>query len=104
MRLIDADKLMLSLADWKLQEAPIHTYEKPKEFTADNMQEMIWRTIRDCESAVEEQPTVEAIPIDWLVTKAKEKVLSQGKKFYSLLDLPIVYDLIEEWKKENESY
>ena len=51
-----------------------------------------------------ERPTVEAIPIDWLVAKAKEKVLSQGKKFYSLLDLPIVYDLIEEWKKENESY
>ena len=50
------------------------------------------------------QPEVEAIPIDWLVTKAKEKVLAQGKKFYSLLDLPIVYDLIEEWRKENESY
>ena len=64
MRLIDADKLMLSLADWELQEAPIHTYEKPKEFTADDMQRMIWRTIRDCESAVEEQPTVKAIPLD----------------------------------------
>ena len=48
------------------------------------------------------RPTVEAIPIDWLVTKAKEMVLTQGTKFYSLLDLPIVYDLIEEWKKENE--
>ena len=66
MRLIDADKLMLSLADWELQEAPIHTYEKPKEFTADDMQRMIWRTIRDCESAVEEQPTVKAIPIDYI--------------------------------------
>lgn len=54
--------------------------------------------------ALESLPTVQAIPIDWLVAKAKEKVLSQGKKFYSLLDLPIVYDLIEEWKKENESY
>ena len=64
MRLIDADKLMLSLADWKLQEAPTHAYEKPKEFTADDMQRMIWRTIRDCESAVEEQPTVDAIPIE----------------------------------------
>lgn len=54
--------------------------------------------------ALESLPTVQAIPIDWLVTKAKEMVLAQGKKFYSLLDLPIVYDLIEEWKKENESY
>ena len=104
MRLIDADRLMLSLADWELQEAPIHTYDKPKEFTADDMQRMIWRTIRDCESAIEEQPTVKAIPIDWLVTKAKEMVLTQGTKFYSILDLPIVYDLIREWRKENESY
>ena len=102
MRLIDADRLMLSLADWELQEAPIHTYDKPKEFTADDMQRMIWRTIRDCESAIEEQPTVKAIHIDWLISKSKELVLTKGTKFYSILDLPIVYDLIEEWKKENE--
>ena len=43
-----------------------------------------------------------SIPIDWLVTKAKEMVLTQGTKFYSILDLPIVYDLIREWRKENE--
>ena len=46
---------------------------------------------------------VKAIPIDWLVTKAKEMVLTQGTKFYSILDLPIVYDLIREWRKENET-
>lgn len=91
MRLIDADKLMLSLADWKLQEAPIHTYEKPKEFTADNMQEMIWRTIRDCESAVEEQPTVKAIPIEWL--KRYEIIKGQEVR---------LQDAINEWEKENE--
>ena len=56
----------------------------------------------DCLKVVDETPTVEAIPIDWLVAKAKEMVLTQGTKFYSILDLPIVYDLIEEWKKENE--
>ena len=61
----------------------------------DKCDEYDWETIDNA-------PTVDAIPIDWLVTKAKEMVLSQGKKFYSLLDLPIVYDLIEEWKKENE--
>ena len=53
---------------------------------------------------IREQPEVEAISIEWIVTKAKEMVLAKGSKFYSLLDLPIVYDLIEEWKKENESY
>ena len=104
MRLIDADKLMLSLADWKLQEAPIHTYEKPKEFTADNMQEMIWRTIRDCESAVEEQPTVEAIPIEW--------INKWGEKFYKVINdrrhymgdgYDSVWDMLEDWEKENEN-
>ena len=91
MKLINADKLMLSLADWKLQEAPTHTYEKPKEFTADDMQRMIWRTIRDCESAVEEQPTVKAIPIEWL----KRYEITKGQEVR-------LQDAINEWEKENE--
>lgn len=93
MRLIDADKLMMSLADWKLQEAPIHTYEKPKEFTADDMQRMIWRTIRDCESAVEEQPTVEAIPIERI-----EKKLNCCDNINAEI---FVKSLIRDWRKEN---
>lgn len=95
MRLIDADKLMLSLADWELQEAPIHTYEKPKEFTADNMQEMIWKTIRDCESAVEEQPTVKAIPIEFI-----EKIIGQYNDWNE--DIEPLIELIKKWEKENE--
>ena len=96
MRLIDADKLMLSLADWKLQEAPIHTYEKPKEFTADNMQEMIWRTIRDCESAVEEQPTIEAIPIEWI----RHYKSIYGLTYSTLTNL--LGTMIKDWEKESE--
>ena len=93
MRLIDADKLMLSLADWELQESPIHTYEKPREFTADDMQIMIWRTIRDCESAVEEQPTVKAIPIEWIERKLAEH-------WYVDYD---IRELLDDWEKENET-
>lgn len=85
MRLIDADKLMLSLADWELQEAPIHTYEKPKEFTADDMQKMIWRTIRDCESAIEEQPTVKAIPIELDKKMGKVREILQSYKRHKIL-------------------
>lgn len=92
MRLIDADKLMLSLADWKLQESPISTYPKPKEFTADDMQRMIWRTIRDCESAVEEQPIVPAIPVEWIERKLAEH-------WYVDYD---IRELLEDWEKENE--
>lgn len=96
MRLIDADKLMLSLADWELQEAPIHTYEKPREFTADDMQTMIWRTIRDCESAVEEQPTVKAIPIEFI-----EKIIGQYNDWNE--DIEPLIELIKKWEKENET-
>lgn len=91
MRLIDADKLMLSLEDWKLQESPISTYPKPKEFTADDMQRMIWRTIRDCESAVEEQPTLKAIPVEWIERKLAEH-------WYVDYD---IRELLEDWEKEN---
>ncbi len=94
MKLIDADKLMLSLADWELQEAPIHTYGKPKEFTADDMQRMIWRTIRDCESAVEEQPTVKAIPIEWLRMWFTKKA--------SLIGMTLMGEIESDWEKENE--
>lgn len=94
MRLIDADKLMLSLADWKLQEEPIHTYEKPKEFTADDMQRMIWRTIRDCESAVEEQPSVKAIPVEWILNHPKFPHKNEDRK-------KCILDMIADWEKEN---
>lgn len=97
MRLIDADKLMLSLADWKLQEAPIHTYEKPKEFTADDMQTMIWRTIRDCESAVEEQPTVKAISVEWIEKWFSQFYGEQGLEWNRCKRF-----MLEDWEKENE--
>ena len=96
MRLINADKLMLSLADWKLQETPITTYPKPKEFTADDMQRMIWRTIRDCESAVEEQPTEKAIPVEWIKDKMDELEGTGRFEFSEYLD-----ELLADWEKEN---
>lgn len=87
MRLIDADEIIKETYGVVIKDM----------FHMDETVDVISR--KDIDNA----PTIEAIPIDWLVTKAKEKVLSQGKKFYSLLDLPIVYDLIEEWRKENET-
>ena len=86
MRLIDADKLeTTAVLGVQLQHADSRYYYFYEEET------------------IEKAPTVKAIPIDWLVTKAKEMVLTQGTKFYSILDLPIVYDLIREWRKENET-
>lgn len=94
MKLIDADKLMLSLEEWELNETPISTYPKQKEFTADDMQRMIWRTIRDCESAVEEQPKVKAIPVEYIEKFKKE--------FRAVASVKWVIDwLLEDWEKEN---
>lgn len=75
MRLIDKDKLI-------------------NEVSRRNYSQAAMRLLR-------EQPEVKAIPIDWLERKSKEMVLKKGQKFYSILDLPIVYELIEEWRKEN---
>lgn len=50
MRLIDADKLILHLNDYALQEAPFGRND------SENQKE-IYETIQECMKAVEEQPT-----------------------------------------------
>lgn len=107
MRLIDADKLLFLLEEWELNETPISTYPKPKEFTADDMQRMIWRTIRDCESAVEEQPTVKAIPIErieeWLDkttgTRDGEDISQLPEQLKFAIEMINLMEM--EWEKEN---
>ena len=49
-RLIDADKLMLHLNDYALQEAPFGRNDSKN-------QKEIYETIKECMKAVEEQPT-----------------------------------------------
>lgn len=59
MRLIDADKLSLHLADWAMEEAPDErTPNKAKEYTAKDMQEMIYHTINEAIKAVDKAPTI----------------------------------------------
>ena len=50
MRLIDADKLVLHLNDYALQEAPFGRNDGKN-------QKEIYETIKECMKAVEEQPT-----------------------------------------------
>ena len=50
MRLIDADKLILHLNDYALQEAPFG-------YNDSKCQKEIYETIQECMKAVEEQPT-----------------------------------------------
>lgn len=105
MRLIDVDKLLFSLEEWELNETPISTYPKPKEFTADDMQRMIWRTIRDCKSAVEEQPTVEAITVEWIEKYAKRFIELENRNYFAYRGFSdigeAILNMLENWEKEN---
>lgn len=67
-RLIDADKLMLHLNDYALQEAPFGRNDSKN-------QKEIYETIKECMKAVEEQPT--AFDVD--------NIVSNGYKLFSII-------------------
>ena len=69
MRLIDADKLVLHLNDYALQEAPFGRNDGKN-------QKEIYETIKECMKAVEEQPTAFDV----------EKVIEQLNKELELAD------------------
>ena len=62
-RLIDADKLMLHLNDYALQEAPFGRNDSKN-------QKEIYETIKECMKAVEEQPT--AFDVDNIVSNLEQ--------------------------------
>lgn len=68
-RLIDADKLILHLNDYALQEAPFG-------YNDSKCQKEIYETIQDCMKAVEEQPTAFDV----------EKVIEELNKELELAD------------------
>lgn len=55
--LIDRNKLIKTLSDWQLQESPSNAPIGALEFTAWDMQRMVYRTIRDAISAVQDAPS-----------------------------------------------
>lgn len=67
MRLIDADKLILHLNDYALQEAPFGRND------SENQKE-IYETIQECMKAVEEQPT--AFDVEKVVREIRDLKLS----------------------------
>ena len=77
-RLIDADKLMLHLNDYALQEAPFGRNDSKN-------QKEIYETIKECMKAVEEQPTafdVEKV-IEQLNELLEEKTTDSGDDWYT---------------------
>lgn len=73
MRLIDADKLILHLNDYALQEAPFGRND------SENQKE-IYETIQECMKAVEEQPT--AFDAEKVLNKLKHEE-SEALRRYS---------------------
>ena len=72
MKLIDADKL--------LNPGYTDVFDEPIKFTMISVK------------AIEAQPTVEAIPIEWILNWLKK-----DNKHYCSVDL-----MLEEWEKEND--
>ena len=64
MRLIDADKLVLHLNDYALQEAPFGRNDGKN-------QKEIYETIKECMKAVEEQPT--AFDVENIIKQLEEE-------------------------------
>lgn len=52
-------------------------------------------------SAIEMQPTVEAIPMEW-IKKYIDSTLDEGNSQMIGFKAAIIKEMIEEWEKENE--
>ena len=83
-RLIDADKLILHLNEYALQEAPFGCND------SENQKE-IYETIQECMKAVEEQPT--AFDVEKVVALLEEELkLADDEKARCIKENPIQFD------------
>lgn len=79
-RLIDADKLMLHLNDYALQEAPFGRNDSKN-------QKEIYETIKECMKAVEEQPI--AFDVDNIVSNLEQLKLDGDMSEEHAIDMAI---------------
>lgn len=77
MRLIDADKLVLHLNDYALQEAPFGHNDGKN-------QKEIYDTIQECMKAVEEQPT--AFDVENVVSNLEQLKLDEACNYKGCAD------------------
>ena len=61
-RYIDADKLFLHFNDWALAVSPDERHSDVPEYSEHKIHEMIYRTINEAMSAIEQQPTADVVP------------------------------------------
>lgn len=93
MRLIDANKLIAHLSDFALAVAPV-IKDESWEY---NLSRYGYKTIQECIRGVEEQPTVKAIPVDWLLS-LRAKYLEAGCPMSAC----VVNEIHNLWKYEEK--
>ena len=96
-RLIDADKLMLHLNDYALQEAPFGRNDSKN-------QKEIYETIKECMKAVEEQPTafdVEKV-IEQLNELLEEKTTDSGDDWYTAECLSKAIEIVKRGGRDED--
>ena len=97
MRLIDADKLVLHLNDYALQEAPFGRNDGKN-------QKEIYETIKECMKAVEEQPTafdVEKV-IEQLNELLEEKTTDSGDDWYTAECLDRAIEIVKRGGRDEK--
>jgi len=62
-RYIDADKLFLHFNDWALAVSPDERHSDVPEYSEHKIHEMIYRTINEAMSAIEQQPTADVVEV-----------------------------------------
>ena len=62
-RYIDADKLFLHFNDWALAASPDERHSDVPEYSEHKIHEMIYRTINEAMSAIEQQPTADVVEV-----------------------------------------
>lgn len=90
MRIIDADSLKRNLSKWMKQVDPTHPSEIPP------IEDIIVSTIM----TIEEEPTVEAIPVAWLTKRYCAAGVFASPSYHKRAD--IVKQIIRDYKREQE--
>lgn len=93
-RLIDADKLILNLNDYSLQETP-----KENESTSEQrISRMVYQTIQNCIRAVEEQPTAYDVDVvaEQISRSAFERIGNLGMGGEKVVNLDDAIEIVKE--------
>lgn len=62
-----------------------------------------WIRYKLFENCMDEQPTIEAIPVEWIERKAS-KILACAETVYDITYAKQLLRLIKQWRRENDNH